>query len=158
MSDVEAATGITVTIKYGKGYEESWSVFRGDEVRVRKDIMSYFGLTEEVTAGLTLHEVVIQATQIAHGNTVLSNVLGATPVSQQSQESGPKGAAAWQAAGGGAAESEEPVHPHAVLIERLKAAGTVEDLKQLWARNQEAFSDEDVAAAYSARGKALTAA
>jgi hypothetical protein len=160
MSETEGST--SVTIKHGKGYEETWTVFRGTNGELRNDIADYFGMADEYVASVTLHELVIAATHLAHGTGNVAAVLGATPIGIIEQmTAGPTGAAAWDAFDGKSITAppvEVPAAPHAALVTALETAATTDVLKELWAKNQAAFSDADVKAAYSTRGKALKAA
>lgn len=106
---------------------------------------------------MTLHEVVQNATQIAHGVTSAVRGLGGTVVPLQTvktDEAQTGSTDVWAAAGGSAAE-EEPPNP---IYDQIKDAADVPALQRLWAENQPAFKDADVLAAWKARGKALSAA
>jgi hypothetical protein len=164
---VATAEAMTVTIKYGKGYDESWAVFRGNVWQIRADLVAYFGINVEYASGLTLHELVVAATHVAHGTGNVAAVLGGTPISATEALTGePTGDAAWAEAekdgkapyGGSPAADVTPVDPNAELIGQLQTATSVDGLKKLWVDNQAAFSDKDVKAAYSKQGKALKAA
>ena len=167
----DAATGpqeaMTVTIKYGKGYDETWAVFRGNVWQIRADLIAYFGIDVDYASGLTLHELVVAATHVAHGTGAVAAVLGGTPISATEALTGePTGKAAWAEAeketalpyGGSPTTDAAPANPNADLIGLLEGAATTGDLKALWATHQAAFSDKDVKATYSKRGKALKAA
>ena len=154
---------LTVTIKYGKGYEESWAVFRGTSAEeIRTAIATYFGLPEDAIAGMTGHEVVLQATGIAHGHATVASILGGIPVPDAGGSKG-EGGDPWEAFNSkdayavpkGEATEEDPF---ADLIKRLGEAGSTDELHRLWATNQDSFSNEAVMEAYKARGKQLTAA
>jgi len=170
-SKVEETTtetgAISVTVKYGKGYDESWAVFRGNVWQIRADLIAYFGINVEYASGLTLHELVVAATHVAHGTGNVAAVLGGTPISVTEALTGePTGVAAWAEVekdgkapyGGSPAADVTPVDPNAELIGQLQTATSTEGLKKLWAANQAAFGDKDVKAAYSKQGKALKAA
>ena len=166
------AEAMTVTIKYGKGYDESWAVFRGNVWQIRADLIAYFGIDIDYASGLTLHELVIAATHVAHGTGNVAAVLGATPISVTESLTGePTGKAAWDkvegkdtalpyggSPTGDADDAAAEVAANAALIGQLQSAASVDDLKKLWVDNQAAFSDKDVKAAYSKQGKALKAA
>lgn len=163
-TDATVREAMTVTIKYGKGYEESWAVFRGDVWQIRADLITYFGINVDYANGVTLNELVIAATHVAHGTGNVAAVLGATPISvTESLTGAPTGNAAWdQFDGKGEKPAVEAVREAAegsqALISQLQQAASVADLKKLWAEHQAAFSDASVKAAYSVRGKALKAA
>lgn len=161
----------TVTIKYGKGYEESWAVFKGSPVEVREDIIDYFGLPRESVAGaMTLHQLVTTVTQIAHGTNTAAASLGAVSIAAPSTtttaapaQSAPAASnedpwdlAARQAdkmdSARGGSPTENP------MLQRIADCKTTDDLRKLWATNQAAFSDSGVMDAWKARGRALKAA
>jgi hypothetical protein len=159
----------SVTIKYGKGYDESWAVFRGTIWEIRANLVAYFGINVDYASGLTLNELVVAATHVAHGTGNVAAILGGTPTPISVTESltgEPTGDAAWAKIGEQPADGKlpyggsqaEPVDPNVELIQQLEAAASVDDLKKLWAEHQAAFSDKAVKAAYSKRGKALKAA
>ena len=156
---------MTVTIKYGKGYDESWAVFRGNIWQIRADLIAYFGVNVDYASGLTLHELVVAATHVAHGTGSVAAVLGGTPISATEALTGePTGKAAWAEAEKetalpyGGSPGPDVKFEFYELIGLLEGAATTGDLKALWATHQAAFSDKDVKAAYSKQGKALKAA
>lgn len=158
MSEDTTTNGTTVTIKYGKGYEETWVSFRGSNEDVRKDIVGYFGLADSASvADLTLSELVVNATNLAHGKGNVAALLGGTVIpssgTTNDEAQSDTRAAAWAQAEQQA--SEPAVNP---VLAQIEACSTVDELKLLWAENQAAFSDADVEAAYKAKGKALTSA
>ena len=164
-----AVEPLSVTIKYGKGYEETWANFRGTTGQIRQSLIHYFGISEDYATGVSLHELVVAATSVAHGTGNVAAVLGAVPISANEPAAtpgtAPTGEAAWEGVdksappyGGGTGPDPEPVNPNNNLIIQLKEAASIEDLKKLWAANQEAFSDDAVSAAYKTKGKALKAA
>lgn len=156
----QAGRGVTVTIKYGKGYEETWAVFRGTVSQVREDIISYFGVDGASVASLTLSELVVNVTNLAHGKGNAAALLGGVVLG--SVPSGDTAAAEAAALGTPASDPWASVESNTVtehpLLARIKAATNVEELKLLWADNQAAFSDENVMAAWKQRGQALQAA
>ncbi|MEU9126566.1 hypothetical protein AB0D08_00360 [Kitasatospora sp. NPDC048540] len=160
--------GITVTIKYGKGYEETWAVFKGSANEVREDIAAYFGFPPEAMEGLTLSEVVVNATSLAHGKGNIAAMLGATiiPVSQSAVPAAPTGDP-WAAAAQSApasnwapkASGPEPAaeDPNAWILGEIEKQPDRDSLKRLWAENQSFFADPAVMAAWKSKGKALAA-
>lgn len=151
-------SSVKVTIKYGKGYEESWAVFEGSIDQLRLDIAGYFGMDENYVGALTLHEVVSQATAVAHGTSNVMTTLGGTVVNQEKPQAGPTGASAWDRVDGEAGGEQHVESSHAWLVDALGKAESLDALKKLWAENQSAFSDATVTDAYKARGKELKAA
>jgi hypothetical protein len=154
--------GITVTIKYGKGYDETWVVFHGDQSEVRDDLTSFFGLERVSEAALTLSDLVVNATSVAHGIGSLAAGLGATvidaspavtPASPPSSEAAEGGADPWVEAA-----APPTAHPAAELLRDIADAPDVPALQLLWAQNQAAFKDEAVMRAWKTRGRQLSTA
>ncbi|MFE2104294.1 hypothetical protein ACFXAF_00210 [Kitasatospora sp. NPDC059463] len=134
-----------MTIKYGKGFEDSWAVFRGSPEQVEKDITTYFGFDRESVTGLALSELVVEATRTAQSTTMLVRGLDARIVPQPAPaKSVPAGPA--------------PANPAGGLLELIERCPNVEALKELWATNQAAFADPAVMDAWKARGRSLKAA
>lgn len=65
--------GVSVTIKTGKGFEDTWLGFTGSVQEVRENIKATFELDD---TDLTLFELVQNATQTAHGVTTAVRGLG----------------------------------------------------------------------------------
>jgi hypothetical protein len=158
---------LTVTIKYGKGYEETWAVFKGGTDEVREDIISYFGLMRDSVTELTLSELVVEVTSLAHGKGNIARFLGGTiiPPSEAGPDPAPAASAPsgdpWAAVGSGAATppAAQPAEdPNAYILGEIEKQSDVAGLKRLWAENQNFFADPAVMAAWKAKGKALSAA
>ncbi|WP_367135761.1 hypothetical protein [Saccharothrix sp. HUAS TT1] len=167
--DTAKARGLSVTIKYDKGHDATWAVFTGTPESIRQDIASYFGVASATLADLSLHEIVVNMTQIAHGVTTAATLLGATVIPTQGQtpvSAPPKpGQDVWADAGNTASTppwQDLPAAPAAPernpLLDQIAAAPTIPDLQRLWAENQAAFADGALMDAYKARGRALKAA
>lgn len=159
MSDELTGRGICVTIKYGKGYEETWAVFRGLAEEIRSDLETFFGLDREVTAEYTLSELVVHATSIAHAKGNVAGKLGGTILkgANQSAPEEPKqdGTDPW------ADSSEQPAQqaqddPNKAILDTIAGCQSVAALQTLWAENQAAFADESVMAAWKTRGRELS--
>jgi len=159
VADEARGRGVSVTIKYGKGYEESWANFTGLLPEVREDICTYFGVDGESVTELTLSELVVNVTALAHGKATASSVLGAVAIPESSspapaatvaQSSGDQteGHDPWTQAG------TEPEGPNPLLAQ-IEACTDVEALKRVWAENQAAFADTELMAVWKAKGKAL---
>jgi hypothetical protein len=157
---------LSVTIKYDKGHDATWAVFRGTTTEIRADILDFFGMDPATQVGLSLSSVVTNATQIAHGKGLIATALGATVVEETSEPAKPTGdpwAAAANVQSGpwpGSASVAEPKKedPNAYILGEIEKKTTVQELKKLWAENQSFFSDAAVMAAWKAKGKALSAA
>ncbi|MFF9095661.1 hypothetical protein ACF1AX_21310 [Streptomyces sp. NPDC014802] len=158
-----------VTIKYGKGYDDSWVVFEGSTPEVRAEIIDYFGMDPETQRGLSLSSIVVNATNVAHGKGLIATALGATVVEETNTAAPAKptedpwaAASAAQSSGPwpGSASVAEPKKedPNAYILGEIEKQTTVDGLKKLWAGNQSFFSDAGVMAAWKAKGKSLQAA
>lgn len=149
-----SASEVTVTIKAGKGYEDSWYVFRGRPEEVKEQIISFFGIPSASVASLSPFEVAVNARQIAQGNESTVAALGGTIVQDKpSQPQSTPGDDPWASVGPqDAAPAENP------MLAQIAATKDVQELQRLWAENQAAFADPVVMDAWKARGKALQAA
>ncbi|QFG10700.1 hypothetical protein SEA_ANIMUS_32 [Streptomyces phage Animus] len=156
----------TVTIKYGKGYDDTWAVFKGTATEIRANILEFFGMDPATQQGLSLSSVVVNATNIAHGKGLIATQLGGTVIEETSNEEPAKPAGdPWAAAS--AAQSSGPwpgsasvteakaEDPNAYILGEIAKQTTVDGLKKLWAANQSFFSDAAVMAAWKAKGKSL---
>jgi hypothetical protein len=155
----------TVTIKYGKGYEETWAVFKGSNDEVRGNILDYFAVPAENVEGLSLSELVVNVTNLAHGKGNAAALLGGVVIGSRPTE--PADSATVTQDGKDEAQNTtasdpwaddapaEPQGPHPVLAV-IEAATSVEELKRIWAENQAALTDADLLAAWKAKGKALS--
>lgn len=143
--------GITVTIKYGKGYEDTWAVFRGPSEVVRKQIIDYFGFECEPVTSLTLSELVVEATSIAHGTGNIAGLLGGRIVATEAPSDEDDPWAAASAAPAPAAKEE----PNGWILSEIAKQTSVADLQKVWAANQSFFADPAVMTAYKAKGRAL---
>jgi hypothetical protein len=162
--------GVTVTIKYGAGYDQTWVSFSGLVNEVREDIAAFFGIDCETDTGLVASDLVINATTTAHAVAHVATTLGGTVVESQPR---PPAAAAqpvnnnpandgrpdpWTQAAQpddtrAAAAGNEP-NPVLGLIDKVP---DLRALERLWADNQAAFADPAVLAAWKAKGRALQA-
>ncbi|MFF8845484.1 hypothetical protein ACF08N_22620 [Streptomyces sp. NPDC015127] len=158
-----------VTIKYGKGYDDSWVVFEGTTPEIRAEVIDYFGMDPETQRGLSLSSIVVNATNVAHGKGLIATALGATVVEETTNEAPAKPAGdPWAAAAstssgpwpGSASVAEQPKaeDPNAYILGEIEKQTTVDGLKKLWAANQSFFKDPAVMAAWKAKGKSLQAA
>lgn len=153
--EVVRLSEISVTIKYHKGYEASWAVFRGESVEdLKNDLADYFGLDRESVTALPLHDVVLNVTQIAHGTQTAASVLGAVSIPGTPDAPDEGQANPWAQSGGEPAKPSED--PNGFLRDAIADATDVDSLKRLWAENQAAFAgDADLLAAWKAKGKSL---
>jgi hypothetical protein len=155
--------GIQVTIKYGKGYEETWVSFAGLPDEIRADIVQYFDLDWDSIEGLSLSAVVVTATNLAHAKGALASTFGATVIPSNEPPWKPETAKpqgdVWESVGQ-AAQQAPPAEPEKhPLFAVIEAETTIDGLKRLYAESAQAFTDQpDLLAAWKARGKALKAA
>lgn len=142
----------TVTIKYGKGYEESWVVFRGSPDEIRAQLIGYFAPEPETVEGLSLHELVLNLTKLAHSTSAASSGLGGTVINNGGRAQRPS-------SGGWAAAAAEPAVPERnPLYGKVESATTLDEVKDIYARNADAFkADAELLAAWKAKGKELSA-
>lgn len=154
-----------MTIKYGKGYEETWAVFNGQTQEVRQDILDYFGIGSVSVANLTLSELVVNVTNLAHGKGNVAALMGGVVLGSQPTE-----ATANVPAQRTSDEAQQPTsddgwgdepaapagNPLQPLYDAVEACADKDALKRLWAENQVAFADADLLAAWKAKGKALS--
>ncbi|WP_282703768.1 hypothetical protein [Streptomyces sp. CC219B] len=143
---------IGVTIKYGKGYEDTWAVFRGSVGQVRELICEFFGFECKYETGLSLSDLVVNATALAHGKGNVSSILDARVIADApapAPETDP-----WTAASAPQAE-QNTSNASAWILGEIEKAASLEALKKLWAANQAMFDDPAVMAAYKTRGRAL---
>jgi hypothetical protein len=164
---VSEGRGITVTIKYGKSYEDTWAVFKGGAGEVRQDILDYFGIESDSVTGLTLSDIVTNATNIAHGKGLIATQLGATVIAQEPAEAPAKPQGdPWASVGRGepvrtvadqAPASSPEQDKNAWVLGEIAKKTTRAELKKFWAENQSFFADPAVMSAYKAKGKALPA-
>lgn len=146
--------GITVTVKYGTGYDQPWVVFHGLVEEVRDDIVSFFGIQRENVVNLTLSDLVVNATSAAHGVGALASSLGATVIESRPHDPQVPADDAWVQASSSAPAEKEPAGQ--ALLDRIGQAPDVPALQRLWVENQAAFADPAVMDAWKARGRALS--
>lgn len=148
--------GITVTIKYGKSYDDTWAVFKAPSAEsVRADIVAYFGIEYASVSELSLHELVQNVTGISHGTSTAATMLGAIAIPAQSTPPVETGNP-WAGLDDDDNKQEETTdHPYQYVLDAIAAATDVKELQKVWASNQPAFKDDIVTTAYKARGKEL---
>ena len=133
-----------VTIKAGKGYDDSWFTFRGKPEDIKADIIAFFGLDSASVSSLTAHEVAVNARKIAQGLGAVGVKLGGEVVAAgKAEEVLPS------------TTPEDKADAPNPLLAQIEACKSTDELKRLWAENQAAFADQTITAAWKARGKAL---
>lgn len=139
---------ITVTIKYGRNHDDSWAVFRGGPGDIRDDITAFFSLDGKSVADLSLHELIVEAGQIAQSTTTIVKGLDARIVPQPA----PQPSAAWKRAEASPVAAQSTT---SAVLDQIAACQNADELRRLWATNQTAFGDQAVMDAWKARGRAL---
>lgn len=137
----------SVTIKYGKGYDESWATFRGTTENVTQQINDYFNV--EAGTFTSLHDLVTEATRLAHNTSYVAKNAGGQVLT--------KGEQAEPAAQPAAAEAApaEPEKPAAFAL--IDAATDRNELKRIWAENKTEFeANADLMSAWKTKGKSLS--
>ncbi|WP_327431403.1 hypothetical protein [Streptomyces sp. NBC_01236] len=144
---------IGITIKYGKSYEDTWAVFRGSVRQVRELVCDYFGFECKDVTTLSLSDLVVNATNLAHGKGNIASILDARIIPDEAPAQTPADDP-WAAA---SAARPEPASDNASawILGEIEKQTTIDALKKLWAENQSMFADPAVMAAYKARGRAV---
>lgn len=154
--------GVTIKVPESKRYagDNPWFVFEGtDATTVRNKIGDVFGIEVE---NLTLSAVVIEAQRLATGLGAVAHGLGGR-VLDDGKASAPAASSEAPAASGGsvfqqaqAGQTAAPKADEDPILTAIEGAKTVEELKQIWAENQEAFADAKYMDPWKAKGKALS--
>lgn len=145
----------SVTFKYGKGYDETWVVFKGNPAIVRDDIISYFGLSKSDYEGVQTDQLVRDATNIAHGKAaqLVATALGGEVVKEEAVDT-PTAPSSESAPAAKAEESDSNKY----ILDQIEAQTSVDGLKRLYAENKDFFAEPSVLTAWKTKGKALKAA
>lgn len=158
--DVGDKAPLTVTIKSGKGYEDTWLVFNGSPAQVKANMAEVFGLDPDLDVTISEYALLGQAQFQAIES--VQQILGGRSI-PPSREGKPTGG--WPdtstganpfAAAAGAASTEGEVDPVAVVKAKIEAATGRTQLKDLWLDNQALFNEHaELGELYSAKGKSL---
>lgn len=157
--EVTSPAGISVTIKSdepgGKFNDPkspgTWIVFHGSPQRVKEQIIEVFDLPEE-SLSRPLYDLTNEATKLYKGVMSVGSTLGGTVI-RPGTEAAPAGGQGQSAPA--QSNSDEAEAESKRLLAALEAATTVQEVKEVWARNQEAFKAPALMEAYMARGKAI---
>ena len=130
-------TELSLTLKYGSGYAEPWTVLKAETVPgLRQAVLDYFGLDEESAKDYpTLHELV-----------------DAVRLSMQGQEPAPKPAPQQERP----QVAVPPTETDQGLLEKVKAASSTAELGNLWKANKDKW-DSALTKAAAERKKELSA-
>lgn len=160
MSDTNVWQGdsseVTVTIKSGKGYDDSWFVFRGKAASVKEQLIEFFSLDRASVESLSPYEVAVNARSVAQGLAAVAVTLGGTVTHSEATKPSTPATGASTATDDG--WGEDTTSPTDLILVKIEAAASVDELKALWADNQSVFADAEVMAIWKAKGKALKAA
>ncbi|MCJ0870242.1 hypothetical protein [Streptomyces sp. AP-93] len=141
----EEALSITIKVPCGDGGTAPQVVFSGTASGLRDELGSFFGLESKSVTSLTLHEILVEVSQLARSAEAITSGLGAHVVPQASTAAPP-------APQGGPTGS-----PASAVLEQIAACQAADELRRLWAANQAAFAEPVVMDAWKARGRALQA-
>lgn len=156
-------------MKFGKGYEAPWLVFRGADVDgIKAKIAASFGMESASVAELTLADVISNASKDAVTVYSVSSSMGGTVIGKTAASkteakpaeakagSHPETSPAWEPPTETAAPEAEVANP---LLARIEDQTTVSALQKLWGANKATFdADAALMDAYKVKGKALQAA
>ncbi len=141
--------GFSLTLKSGKGYDDSWFVIRAKTTNeMKRRIISAFDMkTDDDTdpMELSLVELMNNAqVEFRALSSVQSAFPGARVISDQRSNSRP-------------AQEETPADPDAPLLAEIEATTTVADLQKIWARetSQNRPLNDKTKAAWKAKGQEL---
>lgn len=131
----EQGDAFTVTLKYGKGFEDPWLVIRGGTAEeTKRRVVEAVGL--EGAEGLTLAEVIVNAKSVVQGASAVATQLGGTAI--PSRSSGPAEQA--PAAAPEPAKSEGPT-----LVEQIDRLGSKREGQQFYLANRSAIDADSTA-------------
>ena len=139
----------TVTLKYGKGFEDPWLVIRGGTAEdTKRRVIDAVGL--EGAEDLTLAEVIVNAKSVVQGASAVATQLGGTAI--PSRSSGPAEQAPAAAPEPEPAKSEGPT-----LIEQIDKLGSKREGQQFYLANRSAIdADPTAKAAITEKMKTLS--
>lgn len=160
-TNVSRAEGVSITIKTGKGYDDTWLGFTGTVESVRANIKATFDLDD---TDLTLFELVQNATSTAHGVATAVRALGGTvvapPAPGKDEAQANVRPDAWAEAEAG--ESVESGNdPYVTLAANIERQTDVTSLRRLYAEHKDLFTADSEAAkaakkAWQDKGQALS--
>lgn len=130
-------TELSATLKYGKGYEDSWLVIRADNAAdLKKAIEEATGLSGE---GLSVVDLIHNAASHVHQVSKMGTALGATVIAETPAE--PAAAAQVQAqAAAPAAPAPQAQAPS--LEDQIASAKSASELSDLFLKNKAAFTGD----------------
>ena len=136
--------GLSVTVKHGKGYEDSWEVFSGSPAEIREDMLSFYGIDAGDVSMLTTHELVAVISAQVHSEDV------GDIFARLSGEAAPQTAVK---VSDELTKARPVVEPQDELIAAIQDAKTNEELDALWEPNKHLFDARVIAAATARRAE-----
>lgn len=128
-------TELSATLKYGKGYEDSWLVIRADNAAdLKKAIEEATGLSGE---GLSVVDLIHNAASHVHQVSKMGTALGATVIAETPAE---PAAPAQEQAAAPAAPAPQAQAPS--LEDQIASAKSASELSDLFLKNKAAFTGD----------------
>ena len=130
-------TELSATLKYGKGYEDSWLVIRADNASdLKKAIEEATGLSGE---GLSVVDLIHNAASHVHQVSKMGTALGATVIAEKPAEPAAPAQAQEQAA---APAAPAPQAQAPSLEDQIASAKSASELSDLFLKNKAAFTGD----------------
>ena len=134
-------TELSATLKYGKGYEDSWLVIRADNAAdLKKAIEEATGLSGE---GLSVVDLIHNAASHVHQVSKMGTALGATVIAETPAEPAAPAQAQAQAQEQAAAPAAPAPQAQAPSLEdQIASAKSASELSDLFLKNKAAFTGD----------------
>lgn len=130
-------TELSATLKYGKGYEDSWLVIRADNAAdLKKAIEEATGLSGE---GLSVVDLIHNAASHVHQVSKMGTALGATVIAETPAEPAAPAQVQAQAA---APAAPAPQAQGPSLEDQIASAKSASELSDLFLKNKAAFTGD----------------
>lgn len=130
-------TELSATLKYGKGYEDSWLVIRADNAAdLKKAIEEATGLSGE---GLSVVDLIHNAASHVHQVSKMGTALGATVIAETPAEPAAPAQAQAQAV---APAAPAPQAQGPSLEDQIASAKSASELSDLFLKNKAAFTGD----------------
>lgn len=130
-------TELSATLKYGKGYEDSWLVIRADNAAdLKKAIEEATGLSGE---GLSVVDLIHNAASHVHQVSKMGTALGATVIAETPAEPAAPAQVQAQAA---APAAPAPQAQAPSLEDQIASAKSASELSDLFLKNKAAFTGD----------------
>ena len=130
-------TELSATLKYGKGYEDSWLVIRADNAAdLKKAIEEATGLSGE---GLSVVDLIHNAASHVHQVSKMGTALGATVIAETPAE---PAAPAQVQAQPAAPAAPAPQAQAPSLEDQIASAKSASELSDLFLKNKAAFTGD----------------